>query len=129
MKIAISTDGDYVSAHFGRCPAFTIVEIENNKVIKTQTIENPGHHPGFLPEFLYKQGVEAIIAGGIGMRARALFDSYGIKTIMGVEGKINDVITSILNNTLKGGENLCQPGAGKGYGLDKIKDNEHNCRK
>ena len=28
MKIAISTDGDFVSAHFGRCPSFTIVDIE-----------------------------------------------------------------------------------------------------
>lgn len=128
MKIAISTDRGYVSAHFGRCPMFTIVEIENSKVVKIQTIENPGHYPGFLPEFLYKQGVEAIIAGGIGMRARELFDSYGIKTITGINGKIDDVITRILNNTLKDAENLCQPGAGKGYGLDKVKDSENNCR-
>ena len=33
MKIAISTDGQYVSPHFGRCPTFTILEIENNKVM------------------------------------------------------------------------------------------------
>ena len=34
MKVAISTDNDYVSAHFGRCPSFTIVDIEDGKVIK-----------------------------------------------------------------------------------------------
>ena len=26
MKVAISTDNGYVSAHFGRCPEFTILE-------------------------------------------------------------------------------------------------------
>ena len=34
MKIAISTDGDFVSAHFGRCPEYTILDIENGKVIR-----------------------------------------------------------------------------------------------
>jgi len=52
LKVAISTDGDVVSAHFGRCPSFTIVEIQDKQVVKTDTIANPGHHPGFLPQFL-----------------------------------------------------------------------------
>ena len=82
MRIAISTDGGTVSAHFGRCPAFTIVDIEDGKVLHKEEISNPGHHPGFLPRFLHKKGVNC-------------------------------------NGTLEGGESLCKPGAGKGYGLDK----------
>ena len=69
MKIAISTDGDLVSAHFGRCPSFTIVVFESDKIISKHTIDNPGHHPGFLPQFLKEKGVNAIIAGGMGQRA------------------------------------------------------------
>jgi len=34
MKIAISTDAGFVSAHFGRCPSFTIAEIEEEKNFK-----------------------------------------------------------------------------------------------
>ena len=34
MRIAISTDGRYVSPHFGRCPSFTLVDIENGKTVK-----------------------------------------------------------------------------------------------
>ena len=49
MKIAISTDGGYVSAHFGRCPSFTIMEVEDSKLVGKEEIDNPGHHPGFLP--------------------------------------------------------------------------------
>jgi len=119
MKIAVSTDGNLVSLHFGRCPSFTIVEIEGNKLVKKKVIDNPGHHPGFLPKFLQEMGVECIIAGGMGTRAKELFDNAGIKTIMGITGPVNDVINQILKGTLEGGESLCKPGAGKGYGLDK----------
>lgn len=119
MRIAISTDGDFVSAHFGRCPSFTIVDIEGNKLIKKEIVDNPGHQPGFIPQFLHQKGVECIVAGGMGARATGFFDELGIKAIVGVSGKIDDVIEKIKNNTLQGGESLCRPGAGKGYGLDK----------
>ncbi|MBN1412358.1 MAG: NifB/NifX family molybdenum-iron cluster-binding protein [Spirochaetales bacterium] len=119
MRVAISTDGDFVSAHFGRCPAFTIVDIQDGKIAATETINNPGHHPGYLPQFLREKGAEYIIAGGMGQRAQILFNESSIKTIMGITGKINDVLDQICAGTLKGGESLCKPGAGKGYGLDK----------
>jgi hypothetical protein len=38
---------------------------------------------------------------------------------MGVDGKVDEIIEKISNGTLQGGESLCKPGAGKGYGLDK----------
>ncbi|MBA7505034.1 hypothetical protein ES706_03697 [subsurface metagenome] len=125
MKIAISTDGNFVSPHFGRCPSFTIVEIEGDKLVKKEVIDNPGHHPGFLPQFLQERGVEYIIAGGMGGRATGLFADAGIKTILGVTGNVDNVIDEILKGTLKGGKSLCRPGSGKGYGLDKT-ECEHN---
>ncbi len=79
MKIAISTDGDQVSAHFGRCPSFTLIEVEDGKVKDREVISNPGHHPGFLPQFFHENGVEYIIAGGAGQRAQGLFAERGIK--------------------------------------------------
>jgi len=119
MKIAISTDGDSVSAHFGRCPCFTIVEVENDKVIGREIVDNPGHHPGFLPQFLNKKGVNAIVAGGMGQRAVDLFAEVEIEVVVGVNGKIDEVVEKLQNGTLEGGESLCRPGLGKGYGLDK----------
>ena len=119
MKIAISTDGNFVSAHFGRCPSFTIVEIEAGKLIKKETIDNPGHHPGFLPQFLHERGVSAIIAGGMGQRALGLFTEQGIEVVVGITGTIDETVDKILKGTLEGGESLCTPGAGRGYGLDK----------
>lgn len=127
MRVAISTDNEYVSAHFGRCPSFTIIDIEHNKVVKKEIIENPGHQPGFIPQFLHKKGVNCIIAGGMGMRATQFFAEYDIKTVMGIDGKVDDIIERLVKGELKGGESLCTPGAGKGYGVDKNQcDHPHN---
>ena len=119
MRIAISTDGDFVSQHFGRCPEFTIVDIDGNELKSKQLVPNPGHQPGATPQFLHSKGVQCIIAGGMGMRATGFFQELGIQAIVGVDGRIDDVVEQIKRGTLKGGESLCKPGAGKGYGLDK----------
>ena len=131
MKTAISTDGQEVSQHFGRCPAFTIVTIENGRLLSTEVIENPGHHPGFIPRFLHERGVRSIVAGGMGQRASALFQELGMQAFVGVSGPVSGVIDRILAGTLASGESLCRPGAGKGYGQDKSvcdhaqEDHEH----
>lgn len=119
MKVAISTDGEFVSAHFGRCPSFTIVDIENGKIIKRETVGNPGHEPGNIPHFLNERGVNCIIAGGMGMRATGFFNEFGIQSIVGISGKISDVLEKLSKGTLEGGESLCSPGLGKGYGIEK----------
>ena len=119
MKIAISTDGKYVSPHFGRCPSFTIVEIEDNKVISKEVIDNPGHQPGYLPRYLNELGASHIVAGGMGNRAKDLFEEANIEPIIGVEGEVGSVIDKILDGTLEGAENICDHGGGKGYGIEK----------
>ncbi len=115
MRIAISTDNDYVSAHFGRCPSYTLVDIEDGEVIKRQLIENPEHSPGFLPGFLSNHGVDCVITGGMGMRAQSLFAQKNIQTIIGVTEKIDDAIEQFLKGTLKVGESLCDRGESQGH--------------
>jgi predicted Fe-Mo cluster-binding NifX family protein len=119
MRVAISTDGDFVSAHFGRCPQFTIVDIEKDEVVKKEVVENPGHQPGFIPQFLHERGVECIVCGGMGRRAIGFFNELNIQAIVGISGTIDDTIEKIKKSTLESGASLCKPGAGKGYGLEK----------
>lgn len=88
MRIAIPTEDSYVSEHFGRCPYYAIVDLEGNKIIKFELIENPGYKSGFIPNFLKQKGVEYIICGGIGTKAINFFSELGIKVIMRVTGKI-----------------------------------------
>ncbi len=119
MRFAISTEGDFVSPHFGRCPSFTIVEIENKSIVKKEVFDNPGHHPGYLPEFLHQKGADCIICGGMGQRAVTLFKELGIDVVVGVSGKISEVIDRLVKGELQPGESLCKPGSGKNYGIEK----------
>ena len=120
MKIAISSDSGNVFAHFGRAPEFTFITIENNKLVEKEILQNPGHTVGSIPRFISEHGAKCMISGGMGHRAVGFFNQYGIEVILGITGKIDDIINKVLDGTLEGGESLCSPGGGKGYGVDKI---------
>jgi predicted Fe-Mo cluster-binding NifX family protein len=107
MRIAIATDGDYVAQHFGKCLSYTIFDIDNGEINGKEVVQNPGHEPGLLPKFLNSKGVQCVIAGGMGPRAIGFFNDFGIKTLVGVAGKIEDVIRDYLKGTLKGGQSQC----------------------
>jgi predicted Fe-Mo cluster-binding NifX family protein len=133
LKIAISTDSRNVCGHFGRAPEFTFVTIENNKVVDEYSLPNPGHTVGSIPKFVHNEGAKYMIAGGMGHRAIGFFNEYGIEVITGITGKIDDAIKNFINGTLEGGDSICAPGAGKGYGVEKIHtedddDHEHHHR-
>lgn len=107
MKIAVATEGIKVSPHFGKCPEYTIFEVENGQVKSRTIIPNPGHEPGFLPEYLGRLGVSCVIAGGMGPRAQGLFAEQGIETITGVEGSVETAVAQYLRGTLERGESSC----------------------
>ena len=120
MKIAISTDNGNVSEHFGRCPQFTIADIEDGKVTKKEVIENPGHDSvGSLPKFFHDMGVNVMIAGGAGFRAQEFFRQFDIELIVGVSGSVDEAIKKYAQGKLEGGTGMCSPGAGRGYGVRK----------
>jgi predicted Fe-Mo cluster-binding NifX family protein len=108
VKVAISTDGDSVAAHFGRCQAYTIVEVADGAIRNRKLVANPGHEPGFLPGYLAERGVTCIVAGGMGPRAQMLFDQQGIETIVGISGTIEETIQALLQGELESGESLCE---------------------
>ncbi len=107
MKIAISTENDYVAQHFGRCPEYTIATIEKGKITSKETIKNPGHKPGFLPKFLSEKNVNCIIAGGMGQRAKTLFSEREIDTLVGITGPVDEVLEDFSQGNLVPGEDLC----------------------
>lgn len=110
MKIAVATEGSAVAPHFGRCPEYTLYNVKDGSVSDKTVIPNPGHEPGFLPEYLSKLGVSCIIAGGMGMRAKNLFAEKNIQTVVGVTGLVDEVAKAFAAGTLRGGESLCEHG-------------------
>ncbi|MBC3795770.1 iron-sulfur cluster carrier protein MrpORP [Acetobacterium tundrae] len=107
MKIAVASDNGLVTGHFGHCESFMIFDVENNKIVKSEAVPNPGHKPGFLPVFLHDMGVNVIIAGGMGGGAVDIFNEKNIEVITGASGKAEDAATNYLQGMLKSTGSIC----------------------
>jgi predicted Fe-Mo cluster-binding NifX family protein len=118
MKVAIATEGNQVSAHFGRCQCYTIFDVDGNEIKGKSTVDTPGHQPGMLPRFLNDRGVDIVIAGGMGPKAQNLFGALNIQPIIGITGNVDDVIRDFVNGALEGGESLCDHGTEHHHGCD-----------
>lgn len=105
--IAVATEAGQVAEHFGRCPEYTVFSVEENRVVGQEVIPNPGHRPGFLPQYLAQKGIDVVVAGGMGPRAQALFEQQGIKPVLGVVGSVEEAIQAYLTGTLAAGDSLC----------------------
>ncbi len=116
---AIPTLGDKSCAHFGHCQNFAIVEVTGDDVGKVRYLDPPAHQPGTYPRFLAQQGVNIVIAGGMGVMAQNLFQENNIEVHMGVgEEEPGFLVEQFLRNELQTGENLCN------HGTD---DHDPNC--
>jgi predicted Fe-Mo cluster-binding NifX family protein len=107
MKIAVASEGKMVAGHFGHCENFNIFEVEDKQVVKTETISNPGHRPGFLPNFLNDMGVNVIISGGMGGGAIEIFNEKGIEVITGASGSAGEAVNKYVHGELKSTGSVC----------------------
>jgi len=87
MKIAFPSEAPGgldagLSAHFGHCAVFTLVDLEDAEVGKVELLANVPHQQGgcMAPVMMLKQaGADALVAGGMGMRPLAGFQQVGIE--------------------------------------------------
>ena len=107
MKIAVASENEMVTEHFGHCENFQIYVIEDNRVARKESIPNPGHKPGYLPNYLNDIGVNVIISGGMGGGAVEIFDEKGIEVITGVSGSADKAVNSYLKGELKSSGSVC----------------------
>jgi len=108
MKIAIPTQNQRLTAHFGHCENFAIVDVKDQTISSVEFIDPPVHQPGVYPKFLAELGVDMIIAGGMGQKAQNLFSQNEIEYIIGIEGgSPRELVQDYLENGLKSGDNLC----------------------
>lgn len=114
MKIAVAAMGTQVAQHFGHCETFMIYESENGTIRQETKILNPGHKPGFLPNFLGDMGVEVIIAGGMGGGAVEIFNERKIEVIVGVSGDPRTAVERYLKGELKSTGSICHEHAFEG---------------
>jgi len=108
MKFAIPLADGKLTAHFGHCKEFALIDVEENIIKKKEILVPPPHEPGVLPKWLHEQGVNVIIAGGMGNKAQVLFNEQDIKVVTGAQPlEPEELINSYLNDALVTGNNLC----------------------
>ena len=110
-RIAFSSDDNLglkgrLSAHFGRCPYYTFVDVDGQKVMEVNVTPNPyfdSHVPGAVPEFIKSQKAEVIIAGGMGPRAIELFNHFSIEAVtVPPQGTLQGILDAYLRGDISG---------------------------
>ncbi len=92
-----------VSGHFGHCEAFTIVTLQDNQVAGVEVVSN-GHHGGggcgAPVQQLAQARVEALIAGGIGMRPLEMLRAQGIGVYTSRAATVGEAVGAFVRGEL-----------------------------
>ncbi len=123
LKIAIPIVDGRLYGHFGDSRHFALVEahLQSRAIIRTQTVEAPPHKPGSFPHWLREQGVQVLIAAGIGQRALDNLTHHGIEVRIGQAGApVESLVAAWLAGQLTRMPNGCDHQHGKAAG--------HECR-
>lgn len=107
MRIAVAGEGKNVTEHFGHCVNFLIYNVENGKISNEESIPNPGHKPGFLPNFLADRGVNVIISGGMGGGAVDIFNERNVEVVVGASGDAKTAVENYLKGELNTTGSVC----------------------
>ncbi|MFI3284697.1 MAG: NifB/NifX family molybdenum-iron cluster-binding protein [Erysipelotrichaceae bacterium] len=107
MKIAVSCKGNQIWAHFGHCENFMIYEVNNETIQSSQSVSNPGHKTGFLPNFLADMGVNVMISGGMGGGAVDIFNERNVEVVLGAQGDATDAVKAYLAGSLQSTGSIC----------------------
>ncbi|MCD6484508.1 MAG: dinitrogenase iron-molybdenum cofactor biosynthesis protein [Candidatus Odinarchaeota archaeon] len=112
-RIAFATQGagginDIVSPIFGRCPTYTIVEIDNGQIINTKVIQN--YAGGAIrgagiqaAQIIASEGVTTVVAGSFGPNASMALGSMGIRMIPGISGiTVKEAVDRYIRGELTG---------------------------
>ena len=106
LRVAVATKGskgldDEVSYEFGRAPAFTVIDIENNKVKNVKVVDNPAasyeHGAGpIVVMTLADMKVEVVVAGEFGPGVSVFLKDRNIRTVkVAAETKVSQALNSV----------------------------------
>jgi ATP-binding protein involved in chromosome partitioning len=110
LKYAVPVSAGQVCPHFGHCEQFALIDVDEVKkeILEKKMVVPPEHQPGILPPWLARQGVNVIIAGGMGGHAQELFRQNNVSVIIGaMESDPEKAVLSHLQGTLSTGGNAC----------------------
>ena len=113
MKIVIPSQDKKLCGHFGHCEYFTLAEVndDSKEIMKIEEFIPEGGVSCQSAGLIAEQGVDVVLAGGMGGRPLQVFAQNGIKVITGCPEKdVREVISEFLSGSLCVGENSCGGG-------------------
>ena len=108
--IAMPVADGRLCMHFGHCEQFALLDVDTagKEILNSRHLTPPPHEPGLLPRWLHEQGVNLVIAGGMGGRAQGIFAENGIEVVVGAPAEPPEsIVRSYLDGKLQPGENIC----------------------
>lgn len=100
MKYAITYQNEEVFQHFGKCPSFLLLDVEDGIIARRTMLDANGSGHGALVTLLAEANVDTLICGGIGQGARNALEEAGISLISGAKGNVEAVINALIEGTL-----------------------------
>lgn len=127
MKVAVSTDGQdlksQVSPVFGRCPYFTLVEVEDGEITGTKLLENTAMEQSSgagtaAVQLIGEEGADCVISGAVGPKAFSALNKWEIEIFKAEPGTVKENVESLISGDLEEIESATGP-AGMGMGGSK----------
>ncbi|MBN2109758.1 MAG: NifB/NifX family molybdenum-iron cluster-binding protein [Methanosarcinaceae archaeon] len=127
MKICVPSMGqggidDMVGQHFGKVLVYTVYDTDTEEI---SLISNTSEHTGGIglpPEIMVEAGVHVMLCGGLGRKAVAMFEEFGIDVFVGASGKVSDAIDAWMSGRLS---RATQANSCAGHGHDHDHDHDH----
>ena len=111
MKIAVPTkENNQVDAHFGHCEFYTIYTIsDQNKVMNEERMDSPQGCgcKSNIAETFEQEGINIMLAGGIGDGAINKLSLHGISVIRNCQGNVTELIGQYLAGDIKDSGSTC----------------------
>jgi predicted DNA-binding protein (UPF0251 family)/predicted Fe-Mo cluster-binding NifX family protein len=109
MIVAVPYLQGNVNAHFGSTQAFLVAEATDGKVDKTTLYQVQGmqHNHAGIAGFLREQGVQVILAGGMGAPMQAALKAQGFDLYCGVSGPAVEAVEAFLRGDIEQSESTC----------------------
>jgi ATP-binding protein involved in chromosome partitioning len=83
MTVAIPVSGGLLASHFGHSESFVLFSVQDQTIGQRREVTAPAHRPGAFPRWLKEQGVDLLIAAGIGRHAQELLEELDVTVVCG----------------------------------------------
>ncbi len=109
MIVAVPYLDGTVNAHFGSTQAFLVAETSDGEITRTSVFEVQGmqHNHAGIAGFLKEQGVQVILAGGMGAPMQQALKLQGFELYCGVGGPALEAIEALLRGEIVHSEATC----------------------